>query len=334
MAGYVISKNGGQNDPFWKDTDTVLKSVINDADMEISDDEQMVKTIYNVEKSTKYAEKIGSITSLPNMQITEEGEPAPTFQTQAGFTKLITHSTFTGQVVCTQEMKEDGMIDQMKNNMRNLVVSYKRTKAELATAAIVTEGLTYTFGGRTLDKTTADGLGLFSTAHIAKVSGIATQSNVFTNELGTTATMLYTLANIGRNFKNDSGQVVGSNFDTIMLPGNTPAMEDTIKKLVSSTLTVGSDYNDINTQKGQWKVIINKRWIAASGTYPYILMASAENKTMRAAMFYNRVGLDIMNDVDINTRNLIWNARARFSCGFNNWRAFILGGATAGTTLS
>lgn len=51
-------------------------------------------------------------------------------------------------------------------------------------------------------------------------------------------------------------------------------------------------------------------------------------------MFYDRVPLDIANQVDIHTRNLEWNGYGRMSAGFNDWRHVILGGASAGTTLS
>jgi hypothetical protein len=50
-------------------------------------------------------------------------------------------------------------------------------------------------------------------------------------------------------------------------------------------------------------------------------------------VFYNRVDLDVMNEIDTKTRNLEWSGYCRFSAGFNNWRAFILGGAQAGSIL-
>ena len=39
------------------------------------------------------------------------------------------------------------------------------------------------------------------------------------------------------------------------------------------------------------------------------------------------------DDVDVNSHNLIWSGRTRFSAGAAGWRHIIMGGATAGTTL-
>ena len=160
------------------------------------------------------------------------------------------------------------------------------------------------------------------------------QSNVFTNAFGNDATMLGRLANIGRNFKNDSGIVQGYTFDTIIIPGNCYALEDLIKRIIRSDLIVGSSNNDANTQKGLWNLIVLPTWQAAEGKNPYIIMSSAANKELRGTVLFDRTKLDVRNWVDNSTRNLIWNGRARMSCGFNNWRHVIMGGADAGTTLS
>ena len=74
-------------------------------------------------------------------------------------------------------------------------------------------------------------------------------------------------------------------------------------------------------------------WQVTSGA-PYILMSSQANKELRGSMFHDRVPPDIANQVDIHTRNLEWNGYGRMSAGFNDWRHVILGGASAGTTLS
>jgi hypothetical protein len=37
-------------------------------------------------------------------------------------------------------------------------------------------------------------------------------------------------------------------------------------------------------------------------------------------MFFNRVNLDIVNEVDSETRNFLWNGYCRFGCGFGTWK--------------
>ena len=78
-----------------------------------------------------------------------------------------------------------------------------------------------------------------------------------------------------------------------------------------------------------------KLYDVVSGDYkPYILMSSEANKELQCAMFYDRIPLTMKDWVDNKTANLEWMGRARMSAGFNNWGAFIMGGAAVGTTLS
>lgn len=327
----IFSKNSALNDDFWKTEGTILASVMNDLDSEKGKYDDFVSDVFNVKSSKKYAEKTAGLSSLGDMKITGEGEAAPFEDIQEVDPKLIVHNTFQNAFACTKEMKDDGDIDVMKTGTQNLVRSYKRTRAKFASAALVTEGANFTFSGKTLDKTTGDGLALFATNHKGK-TGVPTQSNVFTDAFGSNANILIELANIGRNFKNASGETQFYNFDTIIIPSNCHQLEETIKRVIRTELVVGSDYNDVNTQKNLWKLIIDPCWQVTSGA-PYILMSSEANKELMAAMFYDRTPLDIANQVDIKTRNLEWTAYARMGVGFRDWRAFILGGAASGTTL-
>lgn len=329
----IFSKNSGLNDDFWKVEAQVLQSVMQDIDTEKNQYDKFVSDTFNEKTSKKYAEKTGSMTSLGNFSIVGEGEAAPKDDMQEGFTKLIVHSTFMKGFSCTREMKDDGDIDVMKTAAANFVRSYKRTRAQLASDALTTEAASFTFSGKALDKTTGDGKALFAQDHPGKKAGVAAQSNVFTNAFGTDATMLNRLANIGRNFKNQSGVVMGYTFDTIIIPSNVPDLEDMIKRIIRSDLIVGSSNNDVNTQKGLWNLIVDPMWQVTSGK-PYILMSSEANKEMNGSVFYDRVPLDVKNWVDNDTRNLEWNGYGRMSAGFNDWRHLILGGAAVGQTLT
>ena len=330
----IFSKHGGQNDEAWKTIDTELSMVIQDTDLEQNNDDELVKALFNVRKSNKFGEKQGSMTEFGNFEEVTEGDNGIQDDYSMGFSKLIEHHQFIKTFMCTREAKDDGNINIMKQTAANFVRAYKRSRAQYASDALVTEGSTFIYGGKSYDKTTGDGKALFATDHLGKKTGVPTQSTVFTNAFGNDATMLYTLANIGRNFKNQSGNVMGYTFDTIVIPGNTPRLEDLIKRILHSENIVGSNYNDINTQKGIWKLVVNHRWSAASGTEPYILISSEAQRDLNAGVFFDRVALDVSNEVLNKSRNLEWSGYARWSAGFNNWAAYIMGGAQAGTTLS
>lgn len=330
----IFSKHGGQNDEAWKVIDTELSMVIQDTDTEKNKDDELVKALYNVKTSKKFGEKQGSMTEFGNFEEVTEGDNGIQDDYNMGFSKLIEHHQFIKTFMCTREARDDGNIDLMKQTAANFVRAYKRSRAQYASDALVAEGSTFIYGGKSYDKTTGDGKGLFATDHPGKKTGVPVQSNVFTNAFGNDVTMLYTLANIGRNFKNQSGNVMGYTFDTIVIPGNAPRLEELIKRILGSDQLVGSNYNDINTQKGIWKLVVDHRWEAASGTEPYILISSEAQRDLNAGVFFDRVALDVSNEVLNKSRNLEWSGYARWSAGFNNWSAYILGGAQSGTSLS
>lgn len=330
----VFSKLSGKNDSLYKAVEGVLTEVINDVDTGKTKDDEVLEAIFNVKKSKKFGERKGGMTEFGNFGVVDEGGVAEADELQEGYAKLIQHFQFSKDFVITRQMIEDGNIDDAKIIAANFIKAYKRSKLEFATKFLVTEGSTFSYGGKTFDKTTGDAAALFSTAHLGKKSGVANQSNVFTNALGSDITMLNRLAVIGRNFKNESGIIGGYTFDTLVIPGNLPALEETANRIIGTTLVVGSNNNDINTQKGKWRLVVDHLWEAASGTSPYILMSSEANESLQSLVFYNRVDLDVQNEVDLKTRNLEWNGYCRFSAGAYNWRACIGGGFQAGTTLS
>ena len=106
------------------------------------------------------------------------------------------------------------------------------------------------------------------------------------------------------------------------------------KKIINSDQQVGSGFNDVNVNKGIWKLVVNPHWIAAGETEPYIIMSSKASQDLNGSLFYDRIPLTIKQQEDVHNHNLISSGRCRFSAGFGDWRHVIMGGATAGTTLT
>lgn len=334
MAGIIFAKNSGEINNTWKDTDLAIRSFMMDADNEKNNDDELVSALYNVKKSNSFGEKLGGMTEFGNFEAVPEGGKAVQDEIQQGFDKLIQHTQFMKSFVCTAEAKEDNKIDVMKLASQNFVRAWKRSRAQFGSDALTAAAASFTFGGQTFDATTGDGKALFATDHLGKKAGVATQTNVFTDALGADATVLYKLANIGRNFKNQSGNVMGYTFDTIIIPGDAPVEEDLIKRIIGSEKVVGSGNNDINTQKGGWKLVVNHRWQKGNvAKTPFILMSSEANRELQGNLFYDRIPLTVTEWVDEGTANLNWMGRARMSAGFGDWRHVILGGAATGSNL-
>lgn len=344
MAASIVSKNGGLANDLWNVNAQMIEAYINDVNTEKNNYDSFVNDVFNVKKSNRFGEMVGGYTEFSDfVPSTTDGADATLDDIRQTPTKTITHTTFKKLFKVTREMNEDSKVDIMQAEARNMVQSYKRTRAGFASAALTAcakTGLTapvttFTFNGVAgFDCAAADGLGLFAATHPEVKDTSVKQSNVFTNAFGSDATMLNRLANIGRNFANGSGVNMGYTFDTIIIPSNCYALEDVIKKIIRTDLMVGSQLNDINTQKGLWTLIVDPCWQADSGTAPYILMSSAANKELLGNKLYDRVALDVTSDIDVTNNNLIWNGYARMSVGFPAWQHCILGGAAYGTTLA
>ena len=97
---------------------------------------------------------------------------------------------------------------------------------------------------------------------------------------------------------------------------------------------MGSDFNDVNINKGMWKLVVDHHWQVTGGAEPYIIMSSQARDDLNGSLFYDRVPLTIRQEVDVHSHNLVSSGRCRLSAGFGDWRHVLMGGASAGTTLT
>ena len=331
---------GLANNRQWDEWATLLDSVIYDADAQRSKYKDIVSALTVEKKSKRWGEKSITMGGLGDFQAKGEAENAVEDSYEQGYEKFVEHTSFGLEVVISKELRDDNMLDDAKQKVINLVQAYQRTRARLATKAIVNSvgaAENITFNGATIDITTGDGKAVFNEAHNLKSIAGATQCNYFSDLLGTNTTVLNKAANKMRNFKDDRGNVLGFVPDTIILPGNDPEYEDFVKRVIGSDGEVGSDHNDINTQRGKWKLVVDQEWtptdISASN-HPVILLSSEALKALQGTKFYDRTDLDIETDVDVHSRNLTYNGFARMSITFPNWRhVMMLGASASGATL-
>ena len=339
----VTIRNNTKNGDMWNEWATILNAAIFDSEAQQNQYDDILKAIANVSTSSRWGEKATTIGGLGDYDVKTEGENASEDTFVEGYSKFIQHYSFAKTFLVSKEMVDDNQIEEAKAKAINLVQSYKRSQAKYLTQALTTSvgsNKTMTFGGQSgIDISGADNKALFASDHPLKNSfsgsDNVTQTNLFTNALGNNTTMLNRLANIMRNFKDDRGEVMGFTADTIIIPGNQPALEDTVKKIIGSDGEIGTSNNDINTQRGKWKLVVDYLWTPASGS-PYIIMSSEANKELLGTRFFNRTGLDVENEVKIESRNLVYNGFARWSAGFTNWRHVLMGGSSdaSATTLT
>lgn len=325
------TKNGDQ----WNEWATILDAKIYDADAQQNKYDDLVKGIVVEKKSKRWGEKSTVMGGLGDYGIKAEGKDAAEDTYAEGYAKFIAHNTFSKSVVISKEMRDDNMWDEAEQKVVNLVQASKRTRAKFVTAALaasIGSTTTMTFGGQSgLDIACADSLALFNSAHPLKNAGSGvTQGNHFSDVLGSNTTVLNKVANVMRNFKDDRGEVLGFTADTIIVPGNDPEYEDFVKRVIGSDGEVGTNNNDINTQRGRWKLIVNPLWTPtiSSTNHPLIIMSSEALKELQGTKLYSRTPLDIENEVKVESRNMVYNGFERYSLAFTNWRHVALIGSS------
>jgi hypothetical protein len=185
-----------------------------------------------------------------------------------------------------------------------------------------------TFNKARVDLTSADKLPLFHKAHpyaTDKMKG-KTQSNYFYANIAADAENLqkamHTLAVTMRNFKDENGDNMGFVADTLIIPCNRPALEAAAKIVCGTERAAGSNNNDINTQYGNWNLVVLDGWETEDDRF--MVMSSDANESLLGNMFFNRVPLDIRSGIDDHTRNMYWNGYCRFGVGFATWKHILL----------
>lgn len=339
MSVLVRSTESVANDQTWNEWSDQLAGLFHDEDAQKNRDEELLNAIFNVKKSDRFAEKAGTFGSLGNFKEKAEGADSEQDTMEQGYFNLLQHHTFTNEVVLSREWADDADFALMDRAARNLVKSYKRSKAQFA-SDLLTGGAnaTVTYEGHTYSAKTGDNVPLFSSSHPLKTSQILsggttvqeTECNLFTNGIANSQ-ILNRFSNIMRNFKDDRGHALGLLADTIIIPGNAYKLEDLVKKIIGSDGEVGTDYNDINTQRGKWKLVVDHLWtptIADQDAAPAIIMSSEANKDLLGSTFWDRATLDVKNEVKTSSRNLVCNGYSRWSAGFYNWRHVIMVGSS------
>ncbi len=339
MSVIIRRSTGLANNREWDEWATLLDSVIFDSEAQRNNYDDIVSALTIEKNSKRWGEKSITMGGLGDFQAKTEGAAATQDDYEQGYEKFVEHATFALEVEISKELKDDNMIDTARQKTINLVQAYKRTRARLTTQAItgaVGAATSISFNGATIDITTGDGKALFNEAHTLKSVVGTTQCNFFSDVLGSTTVVLNKASNKMRNFKDDKGNVLGFMPDTVILPGNDPEYEDFVKRVIGSDGEVGTNNNDINTQRGKWKYVVDPEWTPtiSSTNHPIILLSSEAMKALQGTKFYDRTKLDIMTDVDVHSRNLTYNGFARMSITHPNWRhVMMIGSADSSTAL-
>ena len=342
MPNVVYSKSSGLNDTAFGKYEKPIKAII-ESESNICEKNRTIRNeLFIIEKSNRFGEAIVSETEFGAFQAAAEGAGAENDAIQDGFKKFVEHIQFMKEFTITASMAEDavnGIAASMRQRPKMFTRAYYKTQNDLAAKALANgHKSTMVFNKATVDLTTGDGKPLFSKSHlfVKAEHKNKSQSNYFCGNIASDAATferaLATLSNKMRNFKDENNENLGYIANYIIIPDNRPDFETMVKKVVGSERTVGSNNNDINTQYGNWTVVVLPGWETTDDRF--MIMSGEANENLMGNLFFNRIPLTVTNWVDNHTGNYIWNGRCRFGVGFGTWKHILLAVHTPTTALS
>lgn len=338
MANIIFAKMTGKLDPLFGKFEHPLKALIMNESNQYEKNRSVIKELFNVEKSNRYAETTMGQTDFGTFKHKGEGQGVMNDSVGLTFKKTIEHVSYGSGFVVTKEMADDsttGLCADMKNVARGMARGYHKTKDFVAAQALINgTNATMRCLNTNIDLTTGDGLALFHAAHPfadTDKMGNRTQSNLFRGDISSSERQienaLGTFANIMRNFEDENGGTMGYTANVIIIPCNRSLLEQKMKRVVGTARNEGAEY--INTQDGNWTLIVLDGWRTTDDRY--MIMSSEANKVLRGNMFYNRTDLTIRSWIDDNTFDYCWSCFCRFGVGFNTWKHILLAVDSAAT---
>ena len=332
MANVIFSKSGDLNNSvFGKSLEPVMMTIERRA--EAFEQRSAVKSLFKMGKSRNFAEKMTSMTSMEGFKPVGEGGTYPQDRMQESYSKVLEFETWKDQFVITKELVEDAKTLDLQQKPAAFVAGYYRARERFAAALFMgaVAGADASLGGKIFSVRSADGKAAFAADHPAKVSGGA-QSNRFSDAFSLDA--LARMETAMQNFKDDNGNVLALTPNTIVIP-NDWELKKKVFEALGSERDPSSAGDGFNYLFGRYNVIVWPYLNAYLGAdaQPWLLLDTDFNEQYGGAVWIDRVPLTVSAWVDNTNDNNVWNGRARFMAGFNDWRFAAVGGVADGTAL-
>lgn len=333
MANITFTEASGLNDSIYGKSQAPIRMFIEKRGEQF-EQQSVLPNLFNMGKSTHWAEKFTSMTAMEGFQPVGENGEYPTDGQQEGFSKTLEHMTWKDQFALSREIIDDGKLMDLKKKPAAFVTGFYRTREKFGAAiygGAIKKQSSITFGGKTFDISAADGQPLFSKAHPSKLKTSRTQTNQFEDAFSNDALMA--MESAMQDFRGDADEVLDVAPDTILIP-NDYALKKAVFAAIGADKDPATANNGFNYTYGRWTVIVWQylNQFITSGTSPWVLLDSKYNDEYAGAAWLDRVNLEVRSELASNDAN-VWKGYARFTAGINDWRFAAAGGITGGSTL-
>ena len=275
-----------------------------------------LQPLYESENSDRAFEEEVMFTGFGTAPVKGEGSAVSYDTAQETYVSRYTNETVALAFAITEEAMEDNLYDTFsKLRARGLARAMANTKqvkgADVFNNAFSTAAAWV--GG--------DGVAFCSASH-PTVSGV-NQSNLMAASDLSEAALETALTSI-QKIKDDRNILIGASAESLHIPPDLWATADQILHSPGTTTAGGSGdgtyaQNSINAIRHMGMVpngfFVNRRF---TNTNDYFIKTDVPN----GAKMFNRVPLQTKMEPDVDTGNLRFKARARYSFGFSDWRGY------------
>ena len=289
--------------------DKRLREVSERAFKELS--EGKIEQLYRMLSTESAFEEFYEIGALPD--IPEFNGELQFLSVTPGYYTKVEPKEFAGGVLFERKLLDDKKYNVMDNRAAMLAESGARVREKYGVRPFA-----YAFSSAYDFQTSEEAVSLCSTAHTTK-AGVSTASG-FSNS-GTSALSKTSVAAtrlLMRKFKNDIGERISIEPDTLLVPDS---LYDTAMEIVGTAAGYDTVGQDKNMQAGRYKVIPYLR-LDDYSTKNWFMLDSRLMK--RFLLWLDRIKPEVNNQVDFNTYQVKHSMYFRIGNGFTNWR-FIYG---------
>ena len=221
------------------------------------------------------------------------------------------HKAFTKGFMISRELYDDEKYGQMKK-MAKALARAGRAKVERDAITVLTKGFkgdTGAFKGR-------DELELFHDAHTL-VDSVKTCSNLMTGPLN--EANLKTAIKMMSEQLDEAGGLIQMKATRLIVP---PALEDTARRLLHSTLLPGTELNDTNEYlKDRMQIVVMDYLSTVAGGSDTMWFLQDGNR--HELNFFWRVKPEFKDIEDFDTFVAKYRGYMRYSYGFSDWRGMV-----------
>lgn len=267
----------------------------------------MIPTLYDVMGTDSAFEEFYEIGALPD--IPEFNGKLEYVSVAPGFYTKIEPKEYAGGVMFERKLLDDKKYGVLDDRASMLAESAHRVREKLGVRQFA-----YAFSSAFDFQVSEEGVALCSDSHTTK-SGVSTSSGF--DNAGTSALSKTSLAAtrlLMRKFRNDIGERIVIEPDTIIVPDN---LYDTALEIVGTPKGLDSGNGNINTQYERFKVIPYLRLDDYDTTNWFMV----DSKLMKRFLkWMDRITPEPNNTIDFETFIIKHSIYFRCGAGFLNWR--------------